>query len=100
MTSFVDINTNVSFLRIFCSVMDVLNMMQDDPEELLLDLGFGIDEPDITGRIPARFLSYQSNARGISFQLFLDAQQSRIDVENPDVRSKYSGFWEHVELQI
>ncbi|XP_057179346.1 uncharacterized protein itprid1 isoform X2 [Triplophysa rosa] len=71
------------------SVMDVLNMMKDDPEEFLLDLGFGIDEPDITGRIPARFLSYQSNARGISFQLFLDAQQSRIDIENPDVRSRF-----------
>ncbi|XP_055038520.2 uncharacterized protein itprid1 [Misgurnus anguillicaudatus] len=71
------------------SVMDVLDMLQDDPEELLLDLGFGIDEPDITGRIPARFLCYQSNARGISFQLFLEAQQSRIDVENPDVRSRF-----------
>ncbi|KAA0704715.1 Coiled-coil domain-containing protein 129 [Triplophysa tibetana] len=69
--------------------MDVLNMMQDDPEEFLLDLGFGIDEPDLTGRIPARFLSYQSNARGISLQLFLDAQQSRMDIENPDVRSRF-----------
>lgn len=73
---------------LFHSVMDVLNMMQNDPEEFLLDLGFGIDEPDLAGRIPARFLSYQSNARGISFQLFLDAQQSRMDIENPDVRSE------------
>ncbi|XP_051969658.1 protein ITPRID1 isoform X2 [Xyrauchen texanus] len=69
--------------------MDVLNMLKDDPEELLLDLGFGIDEPDITGRIPARFLSYQSNANGISFQLFLESQQSRIDIENPDVRNRF-----------
>ncbi|XP_051543483.1 uncharacterized protein LOC127434638 isoform X2 [Myxocyprinus asiaticus] len=69
--------------------MDVLNMLKDDPEELLLDLGFGIDEPDITGRIPARFLSYKSHARGISFQLFLEAQQSRMDIENPDVRNRF-----------
>ncbi len=68
--------------------MDVLNILQDDPEELLLDLGFGIEEPDITGRIPARFLNCQSCARGISFQLFLDVQQNRMDVENVDVRSE------------
>ncbi|XP_051538318.1 protein ITPRID1 isoform X2 [Myxocyprinus asiaticus] len=71
------------------SVMDVLTMLKDDPEELLLDLGFGIDEPDITGRIPARFLNYQSSAHGISFQLFLEAQQSRMDIENPDVRNRF-----------
>ncbi|XP_051970492.1 uncharacterized protein LOC127634835 [Xyrauchen texanus] len=71
------------------SVMDVLNMLKDDPEELLLDLGFGIDEPDITGRIPARFICYKSHARGISFQLFLEAQQSRMDIENPDVRNRF-----------
>ncbi|XP_050954553.1 protein ITPRID1 isoform X2 [Labeo rohita] len=71
------------------SVMDVLNILQDDPEELLLDLGFGTEEPDITGRIPARFLNYQSCARGISFQLFLEAQQNRMDVENTDVRNRF-----------
>ncbi|XP_073687249.1 protein ITPRID1 [Garra rufa] len=71
------------------SVMDVLNILQDDPEELLLDLGFGIEEPDITGRIPARFLNYPSCARGISFQLFLEAQQNRMDVENTDVRNRF-----------
>ncbi|KAK2870295.1 hypothetical protein Q8A67_024687 [Cirrhinus molitorella] len=71
------------------SVMDVLNILQDDPEELLLDLGFGTEEPDITGRIPARFLSYQSCARGISFQLFLEAQRNRMDIENVDVRNRF-----------
>ncbi|XP_067290765.1 protein ITPRID1 [Pseudorasbora parva] len=71
------------------SVMDVLNVLQDDPEELLLDLGFGTEEPDITGRIPSRFLNYQSSARGISYQLFLEAQQNRMDVENPDVRNRF-----------
>ncbi|XP_067233861.1 protein ITPRID1 [Chanodichthys erythropterus] len=71
------------------SVMDVLNILQDDPEELLLDLGFGTEEPDITGRIPTRFLNYQSSARGISYQLFLEAQQNRMDVENLDVRNRF-----------
>ncbi|XP_026114204.1 uncharacterized protein LOC113092738 [Carassius auratus] len=71
------------------SIMDVLNILEDDPEELLLDLGFGTEEPDIRGRIPARFLNYQSCARGISFQLFLEAQQNRMDVENEDVRNRF-----------
>ncbi|XP_042607930.1 uncharacterized protein LOC109112583 isoform X1 [Cyprinus carpio] len=71
------------------SIMDMLNIMKDDPEELLLDLGFGTDEPDITGRIPSRFLSNQSCARGISFQLFLEAQQNRMDIENVDVRNRF-----------
>ncbi|CAM4723544.1 unnamed protein product [Leuciscus chuanchicus] len=71
------------------SVMDVLNVLKDDPEELLLDLGFGTEEPDITGRIPSRFLNYESSARGISYQLFLEAQQNRMDVENPDVRNRF-----------
>ncbi|XP_039540847.1 protein ITPRID1 [Pimephales promelas] len=71
------------------SVMDVLNVLKDDPEELLLDLGFGTEEPDITGRIPARFLNYESSARGISYQLFLEAQQNRMDVENADVSNRF-----------
>lgn len=68
--------------------MDILNLWNDDPEELLLDLGFGCDEPDLSGRIPARFINYQSQARGINLQVFLEAQKSRLDLENPDVSSK------------
>lgn len=68
--------------------MDVLNLWSDDPEEVLLDLGFGCDEPDISGRIPARFINNQSSARGINIQVFLDAQKNRMDIENPDVSSK------------
>ena len=67
--------------------MDVLNLWEDDPAEVLLDLGFGVEEPDITGRIPARFINHQSQARGINLQVFLDAQKNRMDIENPDVRS-------------
>lgn len=75
--------------------MDVLNVLKDDPEELLLDLGFGSEEPDITGKIPARFLNYESSARGISHQLFLEAQQNRMDVENADVSSKQVSWTSH-----
>ncbi|XP_058481763.1 uncharacterized protein itprid1 [Solea solea] len=71
------------------SVMDVLNLWKDDPEELLLELGFGCDEPDLSGRIPARFINYQSQARGINVQVFLDAQKNRIDMEDPDVSNRF-----------
>lgn len=70
------------------SVMDKLNLWNDDPEEVLLDLGFGRDEPDLSGRIPARFINYQSKAKGINLQVFLEAQKNRLDLENPDVSSK------------
>ncbi|KAL1006700.1 hypothetical protein UPYG_G00075640 [Umbra pygmaea] len=71
------------------SVMDVLNLWSDDPEEVLFDLGFGCDEPDISGRIPARFINNQSSARGINIQVFLDAQKNRMDIENPDVSNRF-----------
>ncbi|KAJ0022708.1 hypothetical protein NQD34_014842 [Periophthalmus magnuspinnatus] len=67
--------------------MDLL--WNDDPEELLLELGFGCDEPDLSGRILARFINYQSQARGINLNVFLDAQRSRIDLENPDVGNRF-----------
>ncbi|KAF3703431.1 Coiled-coil domain-containing protein 129 [Channa argus] len=71
------------------SVMDILNLWNDDPEEVLLDLGFGCDEPDLSGRIPARFINYQSQARGINLQVFLEAQKNRMDLENPDVSNRF-----------
>ena len=70
------------------SVMDVLNLWKDDPEEVLFDLGFGSDEPDLSGRIPARFINHQSHARGINIQVLLEAQKNRLDIENPDVSSE------------
>ncbi|KAI1888813.1 hypothetical protein AGOR_G00172620 [Albula goreensis] len=71
------------------SVMDVLNLWDDDPEELLLELGFGSEEPDISVKIPARFINHQSKARGINIQVFLEAQKNRMDLENPDVRNRF-----------
>ncbi|XP_047424602.1 protein ITPRID1 [Mugil cephalus] len=69
--------------------MAMLNLWNDDPEEILLDLGFGCDEPDLSGRIPARFINHQSHARGINLQVFLEAQKNRLDLENPDVSSRF-----------
>ncbi len=68
--------------------MDVLNLWNDDPEELLMDLGFGCDEPHFSGRIPARFISHQSQARGMNLQVFLEAQRNRLDLEDLDINSK------------
>lgn len=68
--------------------MDLRSLWNEDPEELLLDLGFGADGADLSGRIPARFINHQSQARGMSLQLFLEAQKSRLNLENPDVSSK------------
>ncbi|KAG8009283.1 hypothetical protein GBF38_017406 [Nibea albiflora] len=82
-------NQGVRTVQEFLRVMDVLNLWNDDPEELLLDLGFGCDEPDLSGRIPARFINYQSQARGINLQVFLEAQKSRLDLENPDVSNRF-----------
>ncbi|XP_062415048.1 uncharacterized protein itprid1 [Pungitius pungitius] len=69
--------------------MDILNLWKDDPEEVLLDLGFGCDEPDLSGRIPARFINHQSQARGMNLKVFLEAQKNRLDLENPDVSNRF-----------
>lgn len=55
---------------------------------MLLDLGFGTDEPDICTQIPARFLVCISAARGINIRVFLEAQKQRMDFENPDLYGK------------
>lgn len=56
--------------------------------EILLDLGFGADEPDICTQIPARFLGCGSAARGINIRVFLEAQKQRMDIENPNLYGK------------
>ncbi|XP_048866440.1 protein ITPRID1 isoform X2 [Brienomyrus brachyistius] len=83
------ITSTVSALSGCRSVMDVLKLWHDDPEEFLLDLGFGSDEPDITVKIPARFINHPSQARGINIQVFLEAQKNRIDIENPDLSNRF-----------
>ncbi|XP_004418910.1 PREDICTED: coiled-coil domain-containing protein 129 [Ceratotherium simum simum] len=71
------------------SVPEWLEFWEKDPVEILLDLGFGADEPDICTRIPARFLGCGSAARGIDIRVFLEAQKQRMDIENPDLYSRF-----------
>ncbi|KAG7244811.1 hypothetical protein INR49_029830 [Caranx melampygus] len=67
------------------SVSEVLQMCSEDAEETLYELGFGCDEPQVTVRIPPRFFTFPSQAQGINFRLFLDAQLRRIREEDPSL---------------
>nr|XP_044991590.1 LOW QUALITY PROTEIN: protein ITPRID1 [Jaculus jaculus] len=71
------------------SIPEWLEFWEKDPVEILLDLGFGVEEPDICTQIPARFLGCGSAARGINMSVFLDAQKQRMDIENPDLYGRF-----------
>lgn len=71
--------------RTHISVSEVLQMCSEDAEETLYELGFGCDEPQVTVRIPPRFFTFPSQAQGINFRLFLDAQLRRIREEDPSL---------------
>ena len=51
----------------------VLQSREADPEEILLNLGFGGSEQ--LSRIPARFLRHKSAAKGITVETFLSKQE-------------------------
>ena len=57
----------------FSSVDSVLQSREADPEEILLNLGFGGSEQ--LSRIPARFLRHKSAAKGITVESFLSKQE-------------------------
>uniref|UniRef100_A0A667G6Y7 ITPR interacting domain containing 1 n=1 Tax=Lynx canadensis TaxID=61383 RepID=A0A667G6Y7_LYNCA len=57
------------------SIPEWLEFWEKDPVEILLDLGFGADEPDICTQIPARFLDCGS--------------AQRMDIENPDLCGRF-----------
>ncbi|XP_078282839.1 uncharacterized protein LOC144608702 isoform X2 [Rhinoraja longicauda] len=64
-------------------ISQILDLYQEDPEDILYNLGFGMEEPNITAKIPPRFFSYTSHANGINFRVFLEAQVKRLGEENP-----------------
>ncbi|GCB78406.1 hypothetical protein scyTo_0015825, partial [Scyliorhinus torazame] len=70
-------------------VVELLNLWHHDPEDLLLDLGFGKEEADISAKIPARFINSSSVATGINLGVFLDAQKLRMEMESPNLYNRF-----------
>ncbi|XP_073406031.1 protein ITPRID1 isoform X2 [Dendrobates tinctorius] len=71
------------------SISDMLKRCEADPVDLLIELGFGIDEPDICNKIPSRFIMTPSEARGINTRVFLEAQKRRMEIENPNLCGRF-----------
>ncbi|XP_016077746.1 PREDICTED: coiled-coil domain-containing protein 129 [Miniopterus natalensis] len=85
-TSFNSCHSAVSIPQ---SIPEWLEFWEKDPVEILLDLGFGADEPDICTKVPTRFLDCDSAARGINICVFLEAQKQRMDIENPNLYDRF-----------
>ncbi|KAJ7322639.1 hypothetical protein JRQ81_018926 [Phrynocephalus forsythii] len=83
------VNSSHSSLRAPKSVTEWLDFWEKDPVEILLDLGFGTDEPDICTKIPSRFINCASTANGINIRVFIEAQRQRLDLENPNLCGRF-----------
>ncbi|KAG9475986.1 hypothetical protein GDO78_002844, partial [Eleutherodactylus coqui] len=70
-------------------ISEILKLCEADPVDLLIDLGFGIDELDICTKIPSRFIMTPSEAKGINTRVFLEAQRKRMEVENPNLCGRF-----------
>ncbi|XP_009678003.2 protein ITPRID1 isoform X2 [Struthio camelus] len=82
-------NSSHSLTSVPQSITEWLATGEKDPVEILLDLGFGIEEPDVCTKIPPRFLSGASVAKGINIQVFLEAQKQRTDIDRPDLYGRF-----------
>ncbi|XP_041046139.1 protein ITPRID1-like isoform X2 [Carcharodon carcharias] len=71
------------------SVVELLDLWHDDPEELLIELGFGKEDADISTKIPVRYINSSSVATGINLGVFLDAQKLRMEKETTDLYSRF-----------
>ncbi|XP_048367563.1 protein ITPRID1 isoform X2 [Sphaerodactylus townsendi] len=83
------VNTSQSHPSAPKSVTEWLDFSKKDPVEILLDLGFGMDEPDICTKIPSRFISSASMAKGINIRVFIEAQKHRMDLESPNLCGRF-----------
>lgn len=84
-TFYWDITLFILFPHMRSSISEILQLCAEDAEETLYELGFGRDEPQVTVRIPPRFLNFPSLSRGINFRVFLDSQIRRIREEDPSL---------------
>ncbi|XP_078450653.1 uncharacterized protein LOC144718916 [Lampetra planeri] len=71
------------------SVSELLCKRSEDPEKVLYNLGFGKDEPDVTTKIPARYFSSVSQARGINGQVLLASQLARLSGEHSGLERRF-----------